>query len=158
MLTKVPTLALSKSGSGFVCDEYLRVEGHTFLSACPRRVTHQAPRLFDCKIKTGDTHRMPPVKNPCIMTSYGGIIRIRFRFHQRRTPQGRSWMTSSQPADTSSPAFILLAILYTCFYKNTIVFLKKFKIFSLEGLYNYMSMEICPDMERQKDSPKRVPL
>ena len=56
---------------------------------------------------------MPPVKNLSAMTSYGGIIRIRFRFRHRRTPQGRSLMTSSQPADTSSPAFILLRVLYT---------------------------------------------
>ena len=33
---------------------------------------------------------MPPVKNPCVMTSYGGIIRIRLK--------GRSSVTSSQPA------------------------------------------------------------
>ena len=33
---------------------------------------------------------MPPVKNPCDMTSYGGIIRIRLK--------GRSLSTSSQPA------------------------------------------------------------
>ena len=34
--------------------------------------------------------------------SYGGIIHIRYK--------GRSWMTSSQPADTSSPAFSVVKI------------------------------------------------
>ena len=42
-------------------------------------------------------------KNPCITTSYGGIIRIRFK--------GRSSITSSQPADTSSPVYFSV-ILY----------------------------------------------
>ena len=37
------------------------------------------------------------------MTSYGGIIRIRFK--------GRSSITSSQPANTSSPVFISIIIL-----------------------------------------------
>ena len=40
---------------------------------------------------------MPPVKNHCKMTSYGGITRIRLK--------GRSLITSSQPAVTSSPVF-----------------------------------------------------
>ena len=40
---------------------------------------------------------MLPVKNLLMTTSYGGIIRIRLK--------GRSWMTSSQPASTSSPVF-----------------------------------------------------
>ena len=40
------------------------------------------------------------------MTSYGGIIRIRFEHPLRRILKGRSLMTSSQPADTSSPVFI----------------------------------------------------
>ena len=40
---------------------------------------------------------MPPVKNLRV-TSYGGIIRIRLK--------GRSSVTSSQPAKTSSPVFI----------------------------------------------------
>ncbi len=40
---------------------------------------------------------MPPVKNLRV-TSYGGIIRIRLK--------GRSLITSSQPANTSSPVFI----------------------------------------------------
>ena len=47
---------------------------------------------------------MPPVKNPCVMTSYGGIIRIRLK--------GRSSVTSSQPASTSSPVFISLIIIH----------------------------------------------
>lgn len=42
------------------------------------------------------------------MTSYDGIIRIRLK--------GRSWITSSQPADTSSPDFIR-SFLYPLFRK-----------------------------------------
>ena len=48
---------------------------------------------------------MPPVKNPCVMTSYGGIIRIRLK--------GRSSVTSSQPAYTSSPVFIYIVIIHS---------------------------------------------
>ena len=53
---------------------------------------HNNPELFKSDdIKTGDTHRgMSPVKIH-IMTSYGGIIRIRLK--------GRSSITSSQPAN-----------------------------------------------------------
>jgi hypothetical protein len=47
---------------------------------------------------------MPPVEKLRTMTSYGGITRIRLK--------GRSWMTSSQPADTSSPVFICKCIIY----------------------------------------------
>ena len=42
-------------------------------------------------------------KKSLSMTSYGGIIRIRLK--------GRSLMTSSQPANTSSP--VLLCLLYS---------------------------------------------
>ena len=42
---------------------------------------------------------MPPVKNPCIMTSYGGITRIRLK--------GRSLSTSSQPA-SQAPLYLLV--------------------------------------------------
>ena len=74
-----PAAALSTSG--------IRVEGDSFLSACQNKL----PCIFSCKIKTGDNpRRVPPVKNPCVMTSYGGIIRIRLK--------GRSLITSSQPA------------------------------------------------------------
>ena len=55
---------------------------------------------------------MPPVKIH-LMTSYGGIIRIRLK--------GRSSVTSSQPANTSSPVFI--------FYYYTSAF-QKYKLFS----------------------------
>ena len=53
---------------------------------------HNDPEFFKSDdIKTGDTHRgMSPVKIH-IMTSYGGIIRIRLK--------GRSSITSSQPAN-----------------------------------------------------------
>ena len=46
---------------------------------------------------------MPPVKKSLNMTSYGGIIRIRLK--------GRSSITSSQPAYTSSPVFICALII-----------------------------------------------
>ena len=46
---------------------------------------------------------MPPVKIH-LMTSYGGIIRIRLK--------GRSSLTSSQPVYTSSPVFSSLKIIY----------------------------------------------
>ena len=46
---------------------------------------------------------MPPVKNPCIMTSYGGITRIRLK--------GRSLITSSQPA-SQAPLYLFVRVLY----------------------------------------------
>ena len=45
---------------------------------------------------------MPPVKNPRVMTSYGGIIRIRLK--------GRSSVTSSQPA-LQAPLYLLAYII-----------------------------------------------
>ena len=69
--------------------------------------------LLSQKDKTGDNPSwMPPVKKPWYMTSYGGIIRIRLK--------GRSWMTSSQPANTSSPVFsyFLLYIIHLFFGKH----------------------------------------
>ena len=42
---------------------------------------------------------MPPVKNPCVMTSYGGITRIRLK--------GRSLITSSQPA-SQAPLYLFV--------------------------------------------------
>ena len=47
---------------------------------------------------------MPPVEKLRTMTSYGGITRIRLK--------GRSWITSSQPACTSSPVFVCKSIIY----------------------------------------------
>ena len=52
---------------------------------------------------------MPPVKNLHV-TSYGGIIRIRLK--------GRSLITSSQPANTSSPVFISEDIIYAVTEKH----------------------------------------
>ena len=46
---------------------------------------------------------MPPEKNPCIMTSYGGITRIRLK--------GRSLSTSSQPA-SQAPLYLFVNVLY----------------------------------------------
>ena len=42
------------------------------------------------------------------MTSYGGIIRIRLK--------GRSLITSSQPANTSSPVYLIkyITVCYSC--------------------------------------------
>ena len=51
---------------------------------------------------------MPPVEKLRTMTSYGGITRIRLK--------GRSWMTSSQPACTSSPVFVCKSIIYRFFH------------------------------------------
>ena len=51
---------------------------------------------------------MPPVKNPRVMTSYGGIIRIRLK--------GRSSVTSSQPA--SQAPLYLFSVLYNGFHQN----------------------------------------
>ena len=83
-----PTAALSTSG--------IRVEGDSFLSACQ----YKLPLRFQLyKIKTGDTRWMPPVKNPCVMTSYGGITRIRLK--------GRSSITSSQPA-SQAPLYLFV--------------------------------------------------
>ena len=88
-----PTAALSTSG--------IRVEGDSFLSACQ----HKLPCIFSCKTKTGDNPcGMPPVKNPCAMTSYGGIIRIRLK--------GRSLITSSQPA-SQAPLYLFHLLVYT---------------------------------------------
>ena len=92
-----PTAALSTSG--------IRVEGDSFLSACQNKL----PCVFSCKIKTGDNPcGVPPVKNPCVMTSYGGIIRIRLK--------GRSLVTSSQPA-SQAPLYLFIMLLYTRFSK-----------------------------------------
>ena len=63
---------------------------------------------------------MPPVKNPCVMTSYGGIIRIRLK--------GRSSVTSSQPA-SQAPLYLFLPSLYTRFHKKQVVAGKIFKMF-----------------------------
>ena len=60
---------------------------------------------------------MPPVKKPCVMTSYGGIIRIRLK--------GRCSVTSSQPANTSSPVFTLIIGLYMIYSKKARTFLQK---------------------------------
>ena len=57
---------------------------------------------------------MPPVKNPCVMTSYGGIIRIRLK--------GRSLIISSQPAK-QAPLY-LFNIIHPIF-ENTMGFPKK---------------------------------
>ena len=54
---------------------------------------------------------MPPVKNPCVMTSYGGIIRIRLK--------GRSSVTSSQPA-SQAPLYLFYLLVYTLFYKKQV--------------------------------------
>ena len=70
-----------------------RVEGHTFLSACL-----QAPRIFRCKQKQ-ETSDDASCKNHSVMTSYGGIIRIRLK--------GRSLRTSSQPA-SQAPLYLFV--------------------------------------------------
>ena len=56
---------------------------------------------------------VPPVKNPCVMTSYGGIIRIRLK--------GRSWITSSQPA-SQAPLYLFHFLVYTGLRKKQVPF------------------------------------
>ena len=50
---------------------------------------------------------MPPGKKPCVMTSYGGIIRIRLK--------GRSFCPSSQPGIPSSPMYFAVRLCYNSF-------------------------------------------
>ena len=101
-----PTAALSTSG--------IRVEGDSFLSACQNKL----PCIFSCKIKTGDNPcGVPPVKNPCVMTSYGGIIRIRLK--------GRSLITSSQPA-SQAPLYLFSYVIHPISQKYK-GFSKKYK-------------------------------
>ena len=57
---------------------------------------------------------MASCKKSLYMTSYGGIIRIRFK--------GRSLLTSSQPAYTSSPVFYYKSIIYLQIGKNKMFF------------------------------------
>ena len=76
---------------------------------------------------------MPPVKKSLHMTSYGGIIRIRLK--------GRSSITSSQPAHTSSPVFISV-ILYIQFHEKTIGFLKRYTMNTSGGIrFVYSSLQ-----------------
>ena len=53
---------------------------------------------------------MPPVKNPCVMTSYGGIIRIRLK--------GRSLITSSQPA-SQAPLYLFYFSIHIILQKTS---------------------------------------
>ena len=89
---RFPTAALSASG--------IRVEGDSFLSACPNKL----PCIFSCKIKTGETGR----GFSCKKSLHDDFLRR----HYPHQVKGRSWMTSSQPAHTSSPVFISM-LLYT---------------------------------------------
>ena len=74
---------------------------------------------------------MPPVKNPCVMTSYGGIIRIRLK--------GRSSVTSSQPA-SQAPLYLFHLLVYTRFCKNK----------CLHKIYSYF----YPNDSHQEDAGK----
>ena len=71
---------------------------------------------------------MPPVKNPCETTSYGGITRIRLK--------GRSSITSSQPAHTSSPVFIYVYCTSFCAYVQA--FSKTFSEFNFYSLIHIL--------------------
>ena len=51
---------------------------------------------------------MPPVKNPCVMTSYGGIIRIRLRVEVGLLPLSLL---------TQAPLYLFHISLYTHFSK-----------------------------------------
>ena len=59
--------------------------------------------LFNSKQKTGDTYPDASCKNHRVMTSYGGITRIRLK--------GRSLSTSSQPA-SQAPLYLFVNVLY----------------------------------------------
>ena len=85
----LPTLALSRSGS--------------WVAGLPASQPVNSGSPVAYKVKTGDNLlRYLLLKNPCVMTSYAGIIRIRLK--------GRSSITSSQPAFTSSPVFTSLLL------------------------------------------------
>ena len=79
---------------GFIKISYIGSKFDYFLSA---RCTSSP--LFSCKQKTGDTLRDASCKNHCVMTSYGGITRIRLK--------GRSSITSSQPA-SQAPLYLFV--------------------------------------------------
>ena len=82
-----PTAALSASG--------IRVEGDSFLSACPNKL----PCMCSCKIKTGETF--------CGFSCKKSVHDDFLRRHYPHQVKGRSSITSSQPAHTSSPVFQL---------------------------------------------------
>ena len=90
-----PTAALSTSG--------IRVEGHTFLSAClANDFAASSPAFSVVKIKTGDNPSGASCKKSLCMTSYGGIIRIRLRV------EGHTFLSACLANDfaASSPVFI----------------------------------------------------
>ena len=90
----VPTAALSTSG--------IRVEGGSFLSACPNKL----PCIFSCKNKTGGTRPDASCKQSLCMTSYGGIIRIRLK--------GRRWFLPLSPS-SRTPLFLFDGIVLLFF-------------------------------------------
>ncbi len=57
---------------------------------------------------------MPPVKNPRVMTSYGGIIRIRLRVEVGLLPLSLL---------TQAPLYLFHFLLYTCFSKTQDIFI-----------------------------------
>ena len=73
---------------------------------------------------------MPPVKNPCFMTSYGGITRIRLK--------GRSSVTSSQPA-IQAPLYLFVKVLYIAVYVCAIGDQHKNKSSNFVDMPNYNS-------------------
>ena len=89
------------------------------------------PQMWICSLlsqkikKQENTFSASSCKKSLCMTSYDGIIRIRLK--------GRSWITSSQPADTSSPDFIR-SFLYPLFRKISRG-LKKSIIFIVSNLF-----------------------
>ena len=87
-----PTAALSASG--------IRVEGESFLSACQNKL----PCIFCCQNKTGATF----CGRSCKKSLHDDFLRR----HYPHQVKGRSWMTSSQPAHTSSPVYLSVT-LYT---------------------------------------------
>ena len=110
-----PTAALSASG--------IRVEGESFLSACQNKL----PCIFSCQNKNRRTRSGFSCKK--------SLDDDFLRRHYPHQVKGRSWMTSSQPAQTSSPVFI--------FYYYTSTFAKKQAIFKRQGSTNHMTAKPC---------------
>ena len=62
---------------------------------------------------------MPPAKNLYIRLPTAALSASGMSFVKKRILEGRSLITSSQPANTSSPVFIFSAIIHL-FLQNTI--------------------------------------
>ena len=121
---RFPTAALSASG--------IRVEGESFLSACQNKL----PCIFCCQNKTGATF----CGRSCKKSLHDDFLRR----HYPHQVKGRSWMTSSQPAHTSSPVFI-----------SSLLYMFSFKIASGIYLFAFCFYESCNRIVR-KGNPLQI--